>query len=272
MKKGKTMKHIKVSRLRKTLFGQSFLLMILLCSDTFAERKMISFDEEQRIPVKISNKSLNRITLLGDRIKDVYGVPEQVAVDKDVQTGQLFLKVPEGFHENLDITVITETELAQDLKLEPVEKDPTTLVIQMPGSEHSSKHSALKKNYHKASYRSSGHVFQEADNMAPSVLLSNTPYQDTLIQLMKMLFLGSFESESCSSGTRVATSGLSINFSHGFSRDGFVGEIFEVCSSSDEPQNIQERDFYKVGDLALALDKKTLQKGQKANLYVIRKD
>lgn len=238
-----------------------------------AQKTVVSFDEDQRIPVKISNTFMNRITIEGDRIREVIGVPEQVAVEKDSQNGHMFLKVPEGSHDKLDITVITESEQAQDLTLQPVERDSTTLVLQMPGAEHNSGPSSSKSHFHKTSHRSS--VFQGSENMAPSVMLSNTPYQDALIQLMKVLFLRGFEPESSSCSPRTVQSGpsikFSINFNRGFSRDGFVGEIYEVSHASEEPITIQERDFYQVGDLALALDRKTLEKGQKANLYVIRK-
>lgn len=253
--------------------AKTSLSMGLFCPSVLAQKTVVSFDEDQRIPVKISNTSMNRITIEGDRIREVIGVPEQVAVEKDSQNGHMFLKVPEGSHDKLDITVITESEQAQDLTLQPVERDSTTLVLQMPGAEHNSGPSSSKNHVHKTSHRSS--TFQEAENMAPSVMLSNTPYQDALIQLMKILFLGGFEPESSSCSPRTAQSGpsitFSINFSRGFSRDGFVGEIYEVSHTSEEPITIQERDFYQVGDLALALDRKTLEKGQKANLYVIRK-
>lgn len=255
------------------LLVQAGLFLGLLCSVTMAQKTVISFDEDKRIPVKISNTSMNRITIEGDRIREVIGVPEQVAVEKDSQNGHMFLKVPEGSHDKLDITVITESEQAQDLTLQPVEKDSTTLVLQMPGAEHTSGPSSSKSHFHKTSHRSS--AFQETENMAPSVMLSNTPYQDALIQLMKILFLGSFEPENTSCSPRTAQSGpsvtFSINFNRGFSRDGFVGEIYEVYHTSEESITIQERDFYKIDDLALVLDRKTLEKGQKANLYVIRK-
>lgn len=256
-------------RFTNALLVQAGLFSALLCKDTMAQKKVISFDEDQRIPVKISNTSMNRITIEGDRIREVIGLPEQVAVEKDSQNGHMFLKVPEGSHDKLDITVITEGEQAQDLTLEPVEKDSTTLVLQMPGAEHNSGQSSSKSHVHKASHRNP--AVQEAENLAPSVLLSNTPYQDALIQLMKILFLGSFEPESSSCSPRSALRGTSITFSRGFNRDGFVGEIYEVSHTSEETITIQERDFYQVGDLALALDRKTLEKGQKANLYVIRK-
>lgn len=253
----------------KTLLAQSSLFVGLLCSSALAEKTVVSFNEDVRIHVKISNKDMNRISIDGDRIREVIGLPEQVAFEKDSQGGHMFLKVSEGSHEKLNITVITEGELAQDITLEPVDKSPTTLVLQMPGADHSSDSKSSKTHFQKASYKNQ--AFQDSEQMAPSVLLSNTPYQDALIQLMKVLFIGSFEPESSSCGARPNQIGTSISFSRGFNRDGFLGEIYEVANTSCETLTIQERDFYQIGDLALALDRKTLEKGQKANLYVVRK-
>jgi type-F conjugative transfer system secretin TraK len=246
---------------------QSSLVMGLLCTSALAQKTVVPFNEEERIVVKISNKSMNRLSVEGDRIQEVIGLNESVSVEKDGNHGHMFLKVPENSSEKIEVTLITEGGLVQDLTLQPINQSSTTLILKTGEGEpssspssHSSKH-AKKVVHH-----------QKPEAFIPSAHLSNTTYQDALIEFMKVLYLGTFEDSDLSHGERKAPPGVSVSFSKGFAKDSFLCEAHELQNNTSEAIDLQERDFFQMGDVAIALSKPSLKAGQKTTLYLIRKD
>ena len=85
--------------------------------------------DQQSTKVIISNTEQNRIAVLGDRIQQVFGAEGTFDVQSDEEGGQIFLIVAKtGFSSALQasslvkpmtITIITEEDLTQDLKLIP---------------------------------------------------------------------------------------------------------------------------------------------------------
>jgi type-F conjugative transfer system secretin TraK len=217
---------------------------------------VIPFNEHERIQANISDKSMNRLSIDGDRIQEVIGLHDGIAVEKDKQHNNLFLKVPQGNQEQIELTIITEGGLVQDLTLTPVNQSSASIVLKTTKKEPKPFHS-----------HNADHVV-----VAPNTHLSNTSHQNVIIDLMKILFTGHFEPGSYSSRDRSSKIAACAEFSRGFSHGGLIAEIYEVSNHSEEPLYLNESDFYQLGDFALSVDKKALEKGETAKLYVIRKD
>ena len=257
-------------RMIQLMLIQSSLLVGILCSSAFAKKTVVPFNEEDRIVVKISNNSMNRLSVEGDRIQEVIGLNDAISVEKDSNHGHLFLKVPDGSREKIEVTLITEGGLVQDLTLHPIEQSSTTLVLKTgEGSIHpssqASKH-AKKVAYHQQTSLEKPEVF------IPSTYLSNTAYQDALIEFMKVLYLGTFEDGAAPHGERRAPPGVSVSFSGGFSKNSFLCEVHDLQNNTSEAIDLHERDFFQIGDVAIALEAHSFKAGQKTKLYLLRKD
>jgi len=249
------------------LFAQTALLVGLLCTGAFAQKKVVPFNEEERIVVKISNKSMNRLSVDGDRIQEVIGLNDSVSVEKDGHHGHMFLKVPENSAEKIEITVITEGGLVQDLTLQPVDQESATLVLKTEDGEVAANH--VSRSVQCASKTASR---QKSEATLPLAHLPNTSYQEALIGLMRVLYLGDFEDSGSPCRERRSPPGVSVSFSRGFSRDSFMGEVHTLQNTTSDPIDIQERDFFEVGDVAIALGNRFLKAGQRTTLYLIRKE
>jgi len=255
------------SRMVQSLLIQSSLVMGILCTSAFAQKNVVPFNEEERIVVKISNKSMNRLSVEGDRIQEVIGLNDAVSVEKDGNHGHMFLKVPENSSEKIEITLITEGGLVQDLTLQPIEQSSTTLILKTGDGEPSSSPSSHSSKHPKKVVH-----HQKPEALIPSAHLSNTTYQDALIEFMKALYLGTFEDGGTPHKERRAVPGVSVSFSKGFSKDSFLCEAHELQNNASEAIDLHERDFFQIGDVAIALGNSSLKAGQKTTLYVIRKD
>jgi len=252
-----------MNRSARKLLLRSGVLLTLMCSGAMAQKTVVPFNEEERVVVKISNKSMNRLSVEGDRIQEVIGLNEAISVEKDANHGHMFLKVPEGSADKIEITVITEGGVVQDLTLQPVDKSSTTLVLKSgdaPSEGKRSRSSSAGKD-----------GFQNPEPLIPATHFSNTAYQDTLIELMRVLFLGSFEDGGATPSDRCGPGGIGISFLRGFNKGEYLGEVFELSNTSKDSVDIQERDFYRVGDMAVAVEQKSLKPGQKTKLYIIRR-
>jgi len=238
----------------------------LLSTSASASKITIPFNDSERITAKISNKSMNRLSVEGDRIQEVIGIPDSVSVEKDSQHGHMFIKVPEASHDKVEVTLITEGGLVQDLTLEPVNTSSTTIVLQTDNPKGEGHTKSGKSGSHHS------HLHSPEPDMAPSIQLANTSYQETLIDLLKTLFTGRFRDEGFVGQRTPSIKGVNINYNGGFKRSGLVGEVFEVTNASSESLDLQEKDFYEAGDLALALSTKSVPVGQKTTLYVVRRD
>ena len=254
-------------RMVQVLLIQSSLVMGLLCTGAFAKKTVVPFNEEERIVVKISNKSMNRLSVEGDRIQEVIGLNDSVSVEKDGNHGHMFLKVPENSSEKIEVTLITEGGLVQDLTLQPIEQSSTTLILKTGEGEPSSSSSSPSSKHPKKAV-----PHQKPEALIPSAHLSNTSYQDALIEFMKALYLGAFEDSIASHGERRTPPGVSVSFSRGFAKNSFLCEAHDLRNNTAEPIDLHERDFFQNGDIAIALGNPLLKAGQKTTLYLVRKD
>jgi hypothetical protein len=89
---------------------------------------------------------------------------------------------------------------------------------------------------------------------------------------MKVLFIGDFEDNLSSSCSRKSPQGVTTSYLRGFSRDGYAAESFEISNVGKDSVELEERDFFQPGDIAIALEQKSLKACQKTKLYIIRKD
>lgn len=89
--------------------------------------QQISVRDQERAEVSISSTDVNRIALVNDRIKAIYGGQDQATFTTDEETGQVFIttKKPTLF----GISLITEKGFTIDLNLKPSESTSETILL-----------------------------------------------------------------------------------------------------------------------------------------------
>lgn len=248
-----------MSHLYKSL--KSAVGILALTSEAAAEKQVVPFNENQKVHLKVSNKSMNRLSVVGDRVQEVVGLDESITVERNDQHGHLFLRFPEEFTTTQDITLITEGGLVQDIALDPTNKPSTTIVFKREGEDEEER---------KASHSISDGHMQNVSHQSVPVAGMNTPFQDMVIGMMKALHQGMGQ-ETYDDGTRECPYGLSVKMIRRYKQSNLVGDVHEIVNIKDMPINLLEKDFYKLGDMAISVGKKQLEPGDRTLLLIVRK-
>ena len=92
-----------------SFFGLSFAL--------FGSKQVLHMDDDKVLKASVSKEGMTRLLILGDRIKDIMGLDEDVSTEKDEQNAILFLK---NVTKSQSIALITENGEYQEMTLEPI--------------------------------------------------------------------------------------------------------------------------------------------------------
>ena len=100
-----------------------FLYVVVIQLSLYAAHASVitkTLNEHLRITAPIAAAELNRISVQGDRIHQIFGAEGKFSVETDNESGQLFLKPLNAAERHaLNLTIITENGNTQDLKLLP---------------------------------------------------------------------------------------------------------------------------------------------------------
>ncbi|MBY0461769.1 MAG: type-F conjugative transfer system secretin TraK, partial [Alphaproteobacteria bacterium] len=118
----------------KIFSKKSIYLFLFLSSVSGYAAEVHNLSEGTRIQTNICPTEMNRISVQGDRIAQVFGAEGKFTHQVDEETGQFFLKplsqAEGGFpHVPVSLTLITESGLTQDMTLFPREKTAATILL-----------------------------------------------------------------------------------------------------------------------------------------------
>ena len=99
-----------------------------MMSDVEAAQKY-ALNNETRVSASISKTQINRIQVENDRIAAVYGGDDGFEILTDEIGGQLFVKYKTVDTDPVFLTVVTEDDLVQDLKLTPESIEAQTIIL-----------------------------------------------------------------------------------------------------------------------------------------------
>lgn len=252
---------------------------------------VLKMAENKRIEASICADSMNRIAVTNDRITQIFGDEGTFESQNDEATGQVFLKpTVENGSKNLSLTLITEQGVTQDLTLKPTAKSAKTLVLARDTLERVPL----------------GHVplVNDADHQAPlnrgflqpmpesQLGIGKIPLlQEQLLTLIKQAMSGQLPFTDASgtdaSGSEEETisrqhpflEGCYITLDQSWQAGSFMVHSFQVENVTESSLELQEKDFYQQGDLALSFDtrvsgtsisqKRVLPPEGKTTLYVV---
>ena len=212
---------------------------------------------DKQLHAKISKDTLNRITVIGDRIQEVYGDEESYSVKAEESTGQIFLKPNiENQDKPISITMITESGVTQDLVLKPVDMDSQTILI---------KNAEGIKAPSKAAF--------QVPDMAPtptSMDFKTIQIQDEILSSLKRLVAHNAPAVDSEVNTyRRALVGIDMCFKEALQLGRFKGLVFELKNNNSQTVELREETLFQQGDLAIAFDSSMLASKASTRLFVV---
>jgi type-F conjugative transfer system secretin TraK len=240
-------------------FNHMFLgivMGVILVTPIEAKKHRFVMTEDEPLVVQVNQHGAIRIHVQGDRIQEVMGLEESVTFDKDETHGVLYMR---GVDKKQTVTITTEGGAFQDVTLEPSEGGVSHIVL-VP----STKGKELQE------VEAGQNISQAPLSSLPQTSSPNQPFQDSVLGVIKQLYqgvgdvVGLYEYSLRQTTAGVLAKPLRILISH-----GMKGVLFEVRNKTGTTQNLLEKDFYHVGDYALALGKRQLEAGQVTTLVVV---
>jgi type-F conjugative transfer system secretin TraK len=217
---------------------------------------LLTVDPEKRLKAKISKDSMNRLAFKNDRIINVFGDSESYDIQTEETSGQVFIKPnAENGEKPLSITVMTESNVVQDMLLEPIEKDASTLILT---------HTSKPKGEQTAAITPSSFGFERDQNLPC--------FKTNVLKTMKHLVLEQGEETAVqeSEEARPVSGTITVKCLKALSVNGMRGVLYEVKNKGDDIADLKPEQFYIKGDLALSLKTDKLSKDQKTYLYAVR--
>ncbi|MGI9215253.1 MAG: TraK domain-containing protein, partial [Gammaproteobacteria bacterium] len=102
-------------------------VILFLCSQHVNALQIKDLHKDNRLVADISQDSINRISVDDDRIAQVFGLNEDLAIETDNNTGQVFLRIKQN--KPIDLSIITEKQVTLDLRLLPKDIPAETIII-----------------------------------------------------------------------------------------------------------------------------------------------
>lgn len=121
------------------------LVILFLFSQNVNALQIKDLHKDNRLVADISQDSINRISVDDDRIAQVFGLNEDLVIETDNNTGQIFLRTKQN--KPLDLSIITEKQVTLDLRLLPKDIPSETIIIKTNKLTEPSKINAKTTSY-----------------------------------------------------------------------------------------------------------------------------
>jgi type-F conjugative transfer system secretin TraK len=218
-----------------------FIMVFMLQSATGLQTKQVHAN--QRVVADVSLESINRIYVLDDRIAQVFSLNEELAIETDVTTGQVFLRTKQN--KPIDLTIITEKQLTVDLHLIPKNLPGETILIKSNQLTTSNKINAKVTNY------------LEQITRLMLAMASNKPIIGYSVhQVNKEILL--WEK-------------ITLIQTNAYIGNKLTGEIYSLTNKTKERIFLTETQFgWQKGIAAVTIKKHALAPKEQTQIYVIR--
>lgn len=203
----------------------------------------ISVINNAKVQALVSETDFNRIYVQGDRILTVRGDQGAYTIQTDPMLGQIYIKPYSNMPFNLYL--MTEQGNTYQLHLEVRQGAANTIVLQPPVTTPA-----------------------QAANWE-----SSTPYEQTLVRLMRAMATGSFPDGYSITATHDKALPLgavaTVTRISQYQGVNLMGEIFIIKNLSRHIINLKPEQLYRAGSMAIALQNQTIAPLGQTRLFVI---
>ena len=202
--------------------------------------------EGQNAFVKISAKETTRIVVEGARIKTLIATEGEVAVEKDEERGQIFVR-PAVLDKPINMRVITGGGSTYNLVMQAVDIPQEDIVIKetfAPRLTGTVDRKATPTNH------------QKAIKVLMSAMALEEPPKTIDVRPTQQEY-------ALWENTRFVLRAV-------YSERELVGEKYQLTNTGKETIRLVEQELYRKGVLAVAIENKQVEPGQDTNIYVIR--
>jgi hypothetical protein len=261
------------------LIGLSLVLTLFQTCATWGSgqrSQVLKADEHKRLEASICPDSMNRIAVANDRITQIFGDEGTFENQSDEATGQVFLKpTAENGPKSLSLTLITEQGVTQDLTLHPTAKSPKTLILTRdPASREALGANSGAVPSQNPSFPEPPFQQSNLDSRGEfSSFRKTLPIQEELLTVLKQAIMGQLprgEEEWVPYPPSSVSAGYSITLDQSWQIGPYVIHALLIENTTPTPLELQEKDFYQSGDLALNLSRRILAPQGKTTLYVVK--
>jgi type-F conjugative transfer system secretin TraK len=211
---------------------------------------VLTIAEDQRLEAQIGN-AMNRLAVVNDRIVNIFGEEEAFTFQSDEHTGQVFIKpTPENGNKPIAITLVTENGVTQDLTLIPSRTKATTVIL-------------------KPAFTVKPHA-SPTDVLLPGFNSHQQTLQQQWIEVIKLAVLGELPLINSKINPAIPkVPNLQVKFKKCYQSGQLLVTVWQVKNVSRELKELEEKQFFNTGDLALSLQHRILSPNKTTLLYVL---
>jgi conjugal transfer pilus assembly protein TraK len=229
------------------IFYVIFAISLLFVNASFAYASQIrQMDDGEEQSANISKKDINRIKLVGDRIRSTKFNTGELEISQDDKLGEIYIR-PTKFAENkpLNLFIITEQNFTYKLLLYPRSIPSEQIII---------KNDAVVAN----------------SDLEVSKIAKNS-YQQQIIALIKaMRSKSALESYQINNSKKYIDLGdLELKRSKIYKGQNFIGESFILKNDSNKILNLEEQMFFKNGVRAIKIENPILLPNEITEIFIV---
>lgn len=221
------------------------LFVINVSLDSYAAQNL-SIEDGEEFTAEISRTDLNRIKLVGDRIRDIKINNSEIEYSQDNKLGELYFR-PTARAESKPINLFILTEQGFTYKALLIPKSvPAEQIIIRNDSAVSNSDTDVSKS-------------------------TKNPYEQQIISLMKaMRTKNKLDGYQIKQERKYVDLGdLSMRRTHVYKGQNFVGEIFVLKNSTNQVLSIDEKIFFKNGVRAVKIENSNLLPDESTEILIV---
>ncbi len=214
-------------------------------SQSFASqiRQMNDGDEQS---ATISKQDINRIKLIGDRIRSTKFNSGELEISQDDSLGEIYIR-PTKFVENkpLNLFIISEQNFTYKLLLYPKAVPSEQIIIQNDS------------------------VVANSDDEVSRI--SKNSYQQQIINLIKAMRVSTkLEGYQITNSKKyIDLGGLELKRIRTYKGQSFIGESFILKNDSNQILNLDDKMFFKSGVRAIKIEKSSLLPDETTEIFIV---
>jgi len=227
----------------------SILLPALLYLPDGNAAQVLEVRDGAVVTARISSKEPTRLLIRGGRVHKIWGAAGKAVLKPDTETGQVYLQPDEGYRTRpFSLFVKDEAGAVYTLVLRPADIPSETVTLVRPEKARA-----------------------EARSKAVSWETSQ-PYERTLLELVRHMATGrvpeGYSRDRLHREVRLWREARLVLRERYFG-GRLHGEIYVITNIDQKPLRMAEREFYRDGVLAVAIEKHELQPGEQTRIYLI---